>query len=95
MNNLPDDIKRIIWEFDNTYHKKYKTCISQIKDSKKLHVMHKKKFYCNSSRKDRLSYSKFMLKYYVDCKYSQLLFKWYYSDLTSGKYYKLLSNKNI
>ena len=25
MNNLPDEIKRIIWEFDETYHIKYKS----------------------------------------------------------------------
>ena len=40
MNKLPDDIKRIIWEYDNTYHIKYKSCVRHIKESKKMHIIY-------------------------------------------------------
>ena len=38
MDNFPDDIKRIIWSFDRTYHVKYKTCVRHIKECKKKHI---------------------------------------------------------
>ena len=91
MNNLPDDIKRIIWEFDNTYHIKWKSCIRDIKKIKKMHIAYKRRCYKTNIRSDILNFSKFALKSYIDVNHSKLLFKWYYSDLISGKYFH--SNK--
>ena len=45
MNNLPDDIKRIIWSFDKTYHVKYKTCIRHIKESKRKYILYRNSCY--------------------------------------------------
>ena len=86
MNNLPDDIKRIIWEFDNTYHVKWKSCIRDIKKIKKMHIAYKKRCYY-IDKPDLFNFSKFALKSYIDVNHSKLLFKWYYSDLISGKYF--------
>ena len=48
MHNLPDDIKRLIWEYDNTYQIKYKACIKHLKESKKMHIIYKKSSYIRS-----------------------------------------------
>lgn len=37
MNHLPDDVLKIIWEFDDTYRKEYKKCMDQIEKSRELH----------------------------------------------------------
>ena len=80
MNHLPDDIKRIIWEFDKTYHVKWKTCVRHIKKIKKMHIVYKKRSYHTYRRSDILDFSKFALKKYIDIKHSKLLFKWYYYE---------------
>ena len=80
MNNLPDDIKRIIWEYDNTYQIKYKSCIKQLKESKKMHIIYKKSSYNKLRRSDILSFSKFVLTLYINQQYSRSLYKWYYSN---------------
>jgi hypothetical protein len=94
MHNLPDDIKRIIWEFDRTYHVKYKSCVRQLKDSKKFYKMYKASSYNILRRCDILTFSKFILRKYINHQYSRSLYKWYYSDIN---YYvrlkKVLTNK--
>jgi|TARA_B100001093_G_scaffold520001_1_gene611990 hypothetical protein len=80
MHNLPDDIKRLIWEYDNTYQIKYKTCIKHLKESKKMHIIYKKSSYNKLRRSDILPFSKFVLKRYINHQYSRSLFKWYYSN---------------
>lgn len=86
MNNLPDDIKRIIWEFDNTYHIKWKSCIRDIKKIKKMHIAYKRRSYYTHTL-GVFNFSQFALKSYIDVNHSKLLFKWYYSDLIGGKYF--------
>lgn len=34
MNHLPDDVLKIIWEFDDTYREEYKKCMDQIEKSR-------------------------------------------------------------
>ena len=80
MNHLPDDIKRIIWEFDKTYHVKWKTCVKHIKKMKKMHIVYKKRFYHHHRRSDIINFSTFALQNYIDKKHSKLLFKWYYYE---------------
>ena len=68
MNNLPDDIKRIIWEFYETYHIKYKKCKDEIEYCKELHQFHKNRFYFTRYEIDEFPYSKFIFKYYLKSK---------------------------
>ena len=95
MNNLPDDIKRIIWEFDGTYRIKYKSCLRQIKESNKFYKMYKVSCYNTRRPSDILPFSKFVLKKYINHQYSHTLHKWwYYSDINNYvRVKKVLTNK--
>ena len=79
MNHLPDDIKRIIWEFDKTYHLKWKACVRHIKKIKKMHIAYKRRSYYTHTP-GVLNFPKFAIKNYIDTNHSKLLFKWYYYE---------------
>lgn len=34
MSHLPDDVIKLIWEFDDTYRQEYKKCMDQIEKSR-------------------------------------------------------------
>lgn len=93
MKNLPDDIKRIIWSFDRTYHVKYKTCVRNIKECKKKYILYKKSCYNKVRRCDILPFSKFVLRSYINHQYSRSLYKWFYIDINKYIMAKKLMKK--
>ena len=93
MDNFPDDIKRIIWSFDRTYHVKYKTCVRHIKECKKKHISYKKSCYNKVRCSDILPFSKFVLRRYINHQYSRSLYKWSYIDINKYISKKIMKKK--
>lgn len=81
LHNLPDELKIIIWEFDNTYKFKFNTCIRELKNIKNLHKIYKK---ANNRiiKKDKIcNFSNYYTKWYNNRQYSKTLFKYYYGSI--------------
>ena len=80
-HNLPDDIKILIWEFDNTYKQKYNSCIKELKNVKKLHKLYKKRNYGVIRKNNICDFSKYYKKFYNNKNHSKMLFKYYYGNI--------------
>ena len=64
MNHLPDDILKIIWNFDNTYHEEYKKCMDQIEKSRELY----NEYYERLIRRDEIN--RYLLHEYTYLKFT-------------------------
>ena len=51
MNHLPDDVLKMIWEFDDTYRQEYKKCMDQIEKSREEY----NKYYEGLIRRDEIN----------------------------------------
>ena len=81
--NLPDDVMRLIWDFDGTYKEKYNYCVKQLKSVKKLHIQYKKNNYRRI--KNIPNFTGYYLNYYLNKAHSKTLFKYY-----NGEYSNIL-----
>jgi hypothetical protein len=79
--DLPNELKTLIWEYDNTYKNKYNSCIKEIKCAKDLHKIYKKRNYGLKRKSEYYSFSQYCIKWYNNKKYSKLLFKYYYGNI--------------
>ena len=77
--NLPDDVMRLIWDFDGTYKEKYNSCIKQLKSVKNLHKKYKKNNY--RIIKNIPNFIEYYLNYYLNKNYSKTLFRYNYGIL--------------
>lgn len=65
MNHLPDDVLKIIWEFDDTYRQEYKKCMDQIEKSREEYERLIRRGEINPYLLHEYTYLKFTFKEYL------------------------------
>lgn len=79
--DLPNELKILIWDYDDTYKKKYISCIKELKNVKKLHKIYKKRSNGIILKSRICNFSQYYTKWYNNKNYSKVLFKYYYGNI--------------